>query len=189
MNRSTSLAYMAGIQDQYPFIARPSFPLPADLALFCLPMGATLESWPQNSTQPQPVSSTFVLTVTSGVETVEKVYGAAVAFYEPYPHDQLTPEQRRALRLEEHFGRRNCVHTNKSICLLSRWPFFETFDRFLKYLHAMANSGPHLVPIERCVCVCVCVCGVCFGVFGGLGVVLMCFGGIKGHFWVCFGVF
>ena len=151
---------MAGVQDHYPFIPRPSFPLPADLALFCLPMGATLESWPQNSIKPQPVSSTFVLTVTSGdrADNVEKVYGAAVAFYEPYPHDRLTPEQRTALRLEEHFGRRNCVHTNKSICLLSRWPFFETFDRFLRYLHAMANSGPHLVPIERCVRLCAFVC-------------------------------
>ena len=146
---------MAGILDHYPIAQRPGFPLPADLALFCLPMGATLESWPATSTRPQPVSSTFVLTVTAGdrSDAVEKVYGAAVAFYEPFPHDRLTPEQREALRLDEHFGRRNNVHTNRSICLMSRWPFFEIFDRFLKYLHVLVNSGPHAVPIERCVCV------------------------------------
>lgn len=161
MNRSTSLAYKAGILDQYPRVQRPGFPLPSDLALFCLPMGATLESWPAQSARPHPVSSTFVLTVTAGesggggVETVEKsvekVYGAAVTFYEKYPHDRLTPEQRSALKLDQHFGRHNLVHTNKCVCILSRWPFFDAFDRFLRYLYQLTMSGPHTIPVERSV--------------------------------------
>ncbi|XP_042231515.1 DENN domain-containing protein Crag-like isoform X5 [Homarus americanus] len=152
MNRSNYIAYMAGVLDSFPYLDRPGFPVPTDLALFCLPMGATLESWPAQAVKPQPVFSTFVLTVTAGEgnsEAVEKVYGAAVTFYEKYPHDRLTQEQRETLKLNEHFGRHNVVHTNKCICILSRWPFFDTFDRFLKYLHNMANSGPHQVPIER----------------------------------------
>ncbi|KAK7074904.1 DENN domain-containing protein 4B [Halocaridina rubra] len=152
MNRPNYIAYMAGIQDSYPFNQHPGFPVPTDLALFCLPMGATLESWPANASQPQPVFSTFVLTVTAGegnTEAVEKVYGAAISFYEKYPHDCLTQEQREILKLDEHFGRRNIVHTNKCICILSRWPFFDTFEKVLKYLHRMVNSGPHTVPIER----------------------------------------
>ncbi|XP_042860730.1 DENN domain-containing protein Crag-like isoform X11 [Penaeus japonicus] len=152
MHRSNYMAYMAGILDHYPSNHYPGFPIPADLALFCLPMGATLESWPAKSAQPQPVFSTFVLTVTAGggnMEAVEKVYGAAVSFYEKYPHELLTEEQKEALKLNEHFGRNNVVHTSKCICILSRWPFFDTFDKFLRYLHTMANSGPHHVPIER----------------------------------------
>ncbi|XP_047482884.1 C-myc promoter-binding protein-like isoform X5 [Penaeus chinensis] len=152
MHRSNYIAYMAGILDHYPSNHYPGFPIPTDLALFCLPMGATLESWPAKSAQPQPIFSTFVLTVTAGcgnTEAVEKVYGAAVSFYEKYPHELLTDEQREALKLNEHFGRNNIVHTNKCICILSRWPFFDTFDKFLRYLHTMANTGPHLVPIER----------------------------------------
>ncbi|KAK8730979.1 hypothetical protein OTU49_007732, partial [Cherax quadricarinatus] len=152
MNRLNYIAYMAGVLDYYPFHHRPGFPIPTDLALFCLPMGATLESWPELAIKPQPVFSTFVLTVTAGegnTEAVEKVYGAAVTFYERYPHSALTQEQRETLKLNEHFGRHNVVHTNKCICILSRWPFFDTFDKFLRYLHTMANSGPHTVPIER----------------------------------------
>ncbi|XP_069986699.1 DENN domain-containing protein Crag isoform X6 [Penaeus vannamei] len=152
MHRSNYIAYMAGILDHYPSNHYPGFPIPTDLALFCLPMGATLESWPAKSAQPQPIFSTFVLTVTAGggnTEAVEKVYGAAVSFYEKYPHELLTDEQREALKLNEHFGRNNIVHTNKCICILSRWPFFDTFDKFLRYLHTMANTGPHHVPIER----------------------------------------
>lgn len=161
MNRSTSLAYKAGILDQYPRVPRPGFPVPSDLALFCLPMGATLESWPAQSARPHPVSSTFVLTVTAGEsggggveaveKSVEKVYGAAVTFYEKYPHDRLTPEQRSALKLDQHFGRHNLVHTNKCVCILSRWPFFDAFDRFLRYLYQLTMSGPHTIPIERSV--------------------------------------
>ncbi|XP_069193216.1 DENN domain-containing protein Crag isoform X5 [Procambarus clarkii] len=152
MNRSNYIAYMAGVLDYFPFLQRPDFPIPTDLALFCLPMGATLESWPARAIKPQPVFSTFVLTVTAGegnAEAVEKVYGAAVTFYEKYPHGHLSQEQRETLKLNEHFGRHNVVHTNKCICILSRWPFFDTFDKLLRYLHNMANSGPHTVPIER----------------------------------------
>lgn len=42
-----------------------------------------------------------------------------------------------------------CLQTNKSICLLSRWPFFDTFEKFLRYLHRMSITGPHKVPLER----------------------------------------
>ena len=162
VNRSNYLAYKAGLLDYYPFIQRPSFPVPTDLALFCLPMGATLEAWPPQAFSPLPVFSTFVLTVTPtstesnedpvntlGSPGVEKVYGAAITFYERYPHERLTPEQREKLELDNHFGIRNIIHANKCICILSLWPFFDTFEKFLRYLHRMANSGPHQVPIER----------------------------------------
>ncbi|XP_076042412.1 DENN domain-containing protein Crag isoform X3 [Oratosquilla oratoria] len=153
MNRSDYVAYKAGIMDHYPHKEHKHFPIPKDLALFCLPMGATLESWPPKASKPDPVFSTFVLTVTmdSSVnsESVEKVYGAAVTFYEKYPHHHLTEEQKDLLKLNEHFGRHNVIHTNKCICFLSHWPFFDTFEKFLRYIHHMTLSGPHSVPLER----------------------------------------
>ena len=148
MNRSNYLAYKAGSLDCYPLVQRPSFPFPNDLALFCLPMGATLEAWPPQASMPAPVFSTFVLTVTNttndGKEDnavnnslaassgVEKVYGAAITFYEKYPHEKLTKEQRERLQLDNHFGIRNIIHANKCICILSLWPFFDTFEKFLR---------------------------------------------------------
>lgn len=99
---------------------------------------------------PDPVFSTFVLTVTSPKsEQVHKVYCAGVTFYERYDHDKLTAEQSSQLKLDQHFGINNIVHTNKSICLLSLWPFFDCFEKFLTFLYKLAIKGEHSVPIER----------------------------------------
>lgn len=124
-----------------------SFPLPESVALFCLPMGASVECWPHKADQPYPVFSTFVLTSYDA----EKVYGSAITFYELYPNEKLTVAQKQELyrnaagKNETQFA----IHANKSICLLSRWPFFDTFEKFLRYLHKMSKTGNHKLPIER----------------------------------------
>ena len=41
------------------------------------------------------------------------------------------------------------VHESKCICVLSRWPFFNTFKKYLSYLYRISVSGPQEVPIER----------------------------------------
>lgn len=41
------------------------------------------------------------------------------------------------------------INVNKCICLLSHWPFFDTFERFLFFLYELSTAGPHSVPIER----------------------------------------
>jgi hypothetical protein len=41
------------------------------------------------------------------------------------------------------------INTLKSICILSHWPFFDTFEKFLRFLHKVSHSGPHLIPLER----------------------------------------
>lgn len=40
-------------------------------------------------------------------------------------------------------------NVNKCICLLSHWPFFDTFEKFLRFLYELSTTGPHSVPIER----------------------------------------
>ena len=84
-NRTTYLSYNASILDQYPMNSREGrLPVPENLALFCLPMGAALESWPPEAVPPDPVFSTFVLTIQTNTcdSGVHKLYGAAITFYE-----------------------------------------------------------------------------------------------------------
>lgn len=53
---------------------RSNFPFPASVPLFCLPVGATLECWPENAQEPDAVFSTFVLTVSDAAEKVSDFY-------------------------------------------------------------------------------------------------------------------
>uniref|UniRef100_A0A8C2UCN8 DENN domain containing 4A n=1 Tax=Coturnix japonica TaxID=93934 RepID=A0A8C2UCN8_COTJA len=138
-----------GLICRYPEEDYESFPLPESVPLFCLPMGATIECWPSNSKYPLPVFSTFVLTGASA----EKVYGAAIQFYEPYPEENLTEKQKSQLGLaaavEGKSDSCRTVQTNKCICLLSHWPFFDAFKKFLTFLYRYSISGPHVLPIEK----------------------------------------
>ncbi|XP_063045135.1 C-myc promoter-binding protein-like isoform X3 [Engraulis encrasicolus] len=196
--KTNTVAYKAGLFSRYPEEDYESFPLPESVPLFCLPMGATLECWAPHTRYSLPVFSTFVLTGSSG----EKVYGAAIQFYEPYPEECLTDRQCVQLGLPapdpSKLGSRSSdtpklgarspdtpklgarsldtpklgarsptstpnaattqsqtqtqprtVHTNKSICLLSHWPFFDAFRKFLTFLYRYSISGPHALPIEK----------------------------------------
>lgn len=70
MNRANLIAYKPGILCRYPTWDRPDWKLHSSVPLFCLPMGATLEAWPPEASQPAPVFSTFVLTVSDAAEKV-----------------------------------------------------------------------------------------------------------------------
>ncbi|XP_056622960.1 C-myc promoter-binding protein isoform X3 [Triplophysa dalaica] len=146
--KTNTLAFKAGLLSRYPEEDHKSFPLPESVPLFCLPMGVSIECWPSHTKYSLPVFSTFVLTGASG----EKVYGAAIQFYEPYPEEHLTDKQRSQLGLLGKGLRSDgsvTVHTNKSICLLSHWPFFDAFRNFLTFLYRYSISGPHTLPIEK----------------------------------------
>nr|XP_056721810.1 C-myc promoter-binding protein [Euleptes europaea] len=147
--KTNTVSYKAGLLCRYPEDDYDSFPLPVSVPLFCLPMGATIECWPANSKYPLPVFSTFVLTGASA----EKVYGAAIQFYETYPEENLTEKQKSQLGLattpDRKFTSSKTVQTNKCICLLSHWPFFDAFKKFLTFLYRYSISGPHVLPIEK----------------------------------------
>uniref|UniRef100_A0A3Q2VQQ1 DENN domain containing 4A n=1 Tax=Haplochromis burtoni TaxID=8153 RepID=A0A3Q2VQQ1_HAPBU len=146
--KTNTIAYKAGLFSRYPEEDYESFPLPESVPLFCLPMGATIECWPANTKYSLPVFSTFVLTGASG----EKVYGAAIQFYEPYPQECLTDQQLSQLGLlipDPHKPSPSSFYTNKCICLLSHWPFFDAFRKFLTFLYRYSISGPHALPIEK----------------------------------------
>ncbi|XP_024143595.1 DENN domain-containing protein 4C isoform X4 [Oryzias melastigma] len=149
VSASNSIGYKAGLIFRYPEEDYESFPLSDSVPLFCLPMGAKIECWAPNTKDPLPVFSTFVLTISSG----EKIYGAAIQFYEPYPVDLLSEKQKIQLGLlttvEKKMIPNRPVNTNKCICLLSHWPFFESFRKFLMFIYKLSVSGPHPLPIEK----------------------------------------
>ncbi|XP_046401074.1 DENN domain-containing protein Crag isoform X3 [Ischnura elegans] len=147
MNRANLITYKPGILARYPHVDQPNFPFPESVPMFCLPMGSTIECWPAKAAQPRPIFSTFVLTVS---DAAEKVYGSAITFYERYPSEKLTAEQQKELDFDvQNEKNTKTVNVNKCICLLSHWPFFDTFEKFLLFLYNMSNTGPHTVPIER----------------------------------------
>ncbi|XP_067929258.1 C-myc promoter-binding protein-like isoform X3 [Watersipora subatra] len=147
MCKDYSIAYKPAVLSRYPMWDWPDLAVPSDdsVAMFGLPMGALLESWPEKAAQAKPVFATFVLTLFDG----KKVYGAAVHFYELFDRtDSLAAPERKALGL--HLKKKRLVHVNKAICILSRRPFFRAFRNFLMYLHDVAVAvEPSNIQIER----------------------------------------
>ncbi|XP_016354653.1 LOW QUALITY PROTEIN: DENN domain-containing protein 4B-like [Sinocyclocheilus anshuiensis] len=41
------------------------------------------------------------------------------------------------------------VQVKKSICVLSHWPFFSVFQKFLTFIYRYSISGPHVLPLEK----------------------------------------
>ncbi|KAK0400074.1 hypothetical protein QR680_003340 [Steinernema hermaphroditum] len=154
---SKRIAYKPAILDSFP--KDVDFPLAVNVPMFCLPMGAVIECWPEKCQPPDRNFSTFVLTD----ESSTKYYGASVSFYERYK-GKLTDDQLDKLELGGDVRGQGAVddstptndpademtfHVNKSICIISRYPFFSAFKRFLFHVYRMSLSGSYSIPIER----------------------------------------
>ncbi|KAM3726363.1 DENN domain-containing protein 4C [Dirofilaria immitis] len=154
---SKRIAYKPAVLDHFP--SDNKFTLAQNIPMFCLPVGALIECWPARCQPPDKSFSTFVLTDQDG----SKLYGSSVTFYEPYTKP-LSMEQMEKLELMNETVTRGMVedasntndpaeqmtfHSNMSICIISKYPFFNAFKRFLFYLHRMSLSGAHTVPVER----------------------------------------
>uniref|UniRef100_A0A0K2U5Z1 Uncharacterized protein n=1 Tax=Lepeophtheirus salmonis TaxID=72036 RepID=A0A0K2U5Z1_LEPSM len=158
INQTDLISYKPAVLAQYPFKTNSeeeknanndecSFKMDDNVALFCLPMGANLECLPANRALPSVMTSKFVLSPTSS----EKIYGSAITFYEEYTNEEdLSEEQREGLYLRRYrnpLSRK--IFTNKCICILSHWPFFEAFEKFLFFLYQNHRNGQNEVPLER----------------------------------------
>ncbi|XP_063736076.1 DENN domain-containing protein 4B-like isoform X1 [Eleginops maclovinus] len=147
--KANALVYKASLISRYPQEDLEAFPLPESVPVFCLPMGVTVESWPLNTKYQLPVFSTFVLTSACG----DKVYGAAIQFYESFSRDLLSERQSVRLGLLSVVDRRpissRSLQVKKSICVLSHWPFFTVFQKFLTFVYRYSISGPHVLPLEK----------------------------------------
>jgi hypothetical protein len=69
-----------------------------------------------------------------------ELYGACLTFYEPQDIDPS------AINVQTPVG--SVVCAPKAICLLSRWPFYKTFRKFLFHLYRLQLS-PSAFPLER----------------------------------------
>lgn len=169
------IAYKPAVLDCFPRLENIEESLALNVPMFCLPMGALIESWPEKCREPEKLFSTCVLTDDTGTN----YYGASLTFYERY-NGQLTPAQLE--KLELHSGQQHLAsggdtgieeegasdqgggevvengvkekaaevyYCNKAICVLSRFPFFESFRRFLYFVYNLSNTGPQPIPIER----------------------------------------
>uniref|UniRef100_A0A8C5G5I2 DENN/MADD domain containing 4B n=1 Tax=Gouania willdenowi TaxID=441366 RepID=A0A8C5G5I2_GOUWI len=147
--KANALVYEASLLSRYPEHDSDSFPLPESVPVFCLPMGVAVESWPISTKYQLPVFSTFVLTSAAG----DKVYGAAIQFYEAFPQDRLTERQSIRLGLLSVLDRQpirgRSLQVKKSVCVLSHWPFFSVFQKFLTFVYRYSVSGPHVLPLEK----------------------------------------
>lgn len=52
----------------------------------------------------------------------------------------LTNEQREMLDWNDETKSNNSLHVNKAICLLSHYPFGDTFEKWLQYLHVCIDT-------------------------------------------------
>ena len=79
-----------------------------------------------------------------------RVYGSVISFYEDYPETKLTESQRKMLKLDKwKSADERKIIAKKCMCLLSKWPFFEAFEKFLFFLYKRVLMGPHDIPLER----------------------------------------
>lgn len=156
MNRPKCISYQPEILHRYPTLDHFDFSLNSctSVPLFCLPMGTTLEAWPHVPKSPAkreaiaPIFSTFVLTTNDGTY---KVYGSALTFYENFNERYLTEQQKEFFDWDNpDISGSHSLHVNKSICILSNYPFGDSFERWLMFIQFMASCNTPLnVPIER----------------------------------------
>ena len=62
------------IISRYPPNDYEDFPLPDSVSLFCLPLGAVIECWPEKAQPPLPIFSTFALTGAKGEKVNIYIY-------------------------------------------------------------------------------------------------------------------
>uniref|UniRef100_A0A672FZQ7 DENN/MADD domain containing 4B n=1 Tax=Salarias fasciatus TaxID=181472 RepID=A0A672FZQ7_SALFA len=143
--KANALVYEASLISRYPAEDLESFPLPESVPVFCLPMGVTVESWPLNTKYQLPDMLTSA--------NASRVYGAAIQFYESFPRELLSERQSVRLGLLSVVDRRpissRSLQVKKSICVLSHWPFFTVFQKFLTFIYRYSISGPHVLPLEK----------------------------------------
>eukprot|EP00004_Rigifila_ramosa_P015795 TRINITY_DN3695_c0_g1_i1.p1 TRINITY_DN3695_c0_g1~~TRINITY_DN3695_c0_g1_i1.p1 ORF type:complete len:729 (-),score=183.60 TRINITY_DN3695_c0_g1_i1:658-2844(-) len=144
------------IHSRYPKFEHKEGKLPDGLALFCAPIGlfAILDDSP-------PPMTYFPFTL--AMEDNEKTFAVCYTFYEPVTRSSLDFCLREAKEMEaadqsldipphipppENSGDPPVVYLPKCLCVISHYPFFTPFKKFLHQL--FTSSISHLpFPIER----------------------------------------
>lgn len=130
------LQYRPQIVYKYPPVDITSSKSPDETPRFCFPMGAFIERWPSKVTLQNvtPTFSTFLL-------ANQKQYGACISFYELFTAYERLPDSVSDLinRLENDH-----LYASTCIVIFSRYPFFDTFRRFLFIIYQLILSSNYL---------------------------------------------
>jgi len=126
-------AFTPKILDRYPPEDRPGLPL-LDVSHFCFPQGIRLHRQHLN-----PQSFHFILTEASG----QRNYGTVLFFDEQCPRG--LKRRLKHAKYENHHE----IWTQKAICIVSRFSFFESFKQVLNKLYRVHLSQNMHIPIER----------------------------------------
>lgn len=122
------------ILDRYPPVDRPDEPFQPQIASFCFPSGMKLHR-EHNS----PKSWSFILTGSMG----QRTYGTCLIFDE---EPSLSLKRRLQNAHIEDFAN---VWTQKAICIISRFSFFESFKMVLNQFYRIQLSQNMHCPLER----------------------------------------
>lgn len=155
--------------DRFPRTDFPDSECPKEIELFCFPAAY------EPGLMHPPESHTFILTEADGT----RVFGSVLKVWEPLDETRLEIIERgvtqgwdkvdaadaaAALSLSPSSASRGSISSSASLLLyvpkclviVSHWPYFSQFDRFLNCLYkgisAPSESNPNLVPLERVIC-------------------------------------
>lgn len=136
--------YTTSILDRYPLEDKPDISLPSGLTLFCLPHGLQIYEGPRS-----PKFFSFIQTSDRGLHLL----GCCLVFFECLTDSQLQslkdllkthnlpPEYATPSKGKKFF-------IPKCLCLISQWPFVESFKKYLRFLYSLSLNPSH-IPIEK----------------------------------------
>ena len=164
---SESHLYQASVTSRFPLADFIDAPLPDSMAMFCIPDGIKLTETPD-----LPIFYHFCNTVANGA----RLYGSCLRFFEPVSSEvfagvdesekEVTLDLNRSLVVSGNKGLRSLItneeedkgkngqpqlYAAKCICLLSHWPFFDSFKAFLANLY-QSSLTPTAICLERLLC-------------------------------------
>eukprot|EP00466_Bigelowiella_natans_P011066 jgi/Bigna1/83163/fgenesh1_pg.103_\ len=148
------MRYKPVVLDRFPIfmISGWDSAFPQMLPVFCYPQGADVVV---GENPPLPKCTTFVLTMVSGM----RLYGVCINFHELLRKDKLKSIKKEATIKNKDNWRRltfkvqsSSVEQNlqvwlpKTVCLVSYWPFYDTFATFLVELWRLTLGSSRLPP-------------------------------------------
>ncbi|KAF0992444.1 hypothetical protein HZS_3457, partial [Henneguya salminicola] len=131
-------SYRGEILSRYPIEdIRAAYPIPLNVTYFCLPQGGIID-FTLETKLPEPGFICFSLTTGNGC----KVYGTCMIYYYEIMDLQLKTEIMTSMD-KDNIQPNVKYFCNQSLCILSRFPMFRSYQLYLKKLYDLFISKQH----------------------------------------------